>query len=103
MQASQDLRASRDSSSNPPEESTEGCLDWWNEEKLRAALRAGLQQILGSIVGQGEASEHILEAFGRAKYSQRTAYSIAALPAPSYAVQTVFGSLCAFSNFSKHA
>ena len=50
-----------------------------------------------------EASEHILEAFGRAKYSQRTAYSIAALPAPSYAVQTVFGSLCAFSNFSKHA
>ena len=56
MQASQDLRASRDSSSNPPEESTEGCLDWWNEEKPRALCVRGPQQILEAIlfVGQRE-------------------------------------------------
>ena len=55
------------------------------------------------ICGPGEAYEHILEASGPRTIHSRTAYSIAALPASSYAVQPVFGSLCAFSNFSKHA
>ena len=70
--------------------------------KKSGTLRAGPAAKFSSLRLSGRA-RGVLEASGPRTIHSRTAYSIAALPASSYAVQAVFGSLCAFSNFSKHA